>query len=165
MRDALVSELVELSPPGLTLLNFSGSSNLTKVVISPLTCCTKLADLDLSACASLDYVLIQSNSLLALNLRGCRNLSKALIHCPNLQTLQMTDCTEVQTIMLWSGVLKELDLTGTLAGYRPLAARCTAASPLPAALPLHEAQLTPRHVSLPIISPYWGACTPRPATV
>lgn len=112
LRDAFASEVVKLSPPELQVLDLKGSSNLHKFVLSPLTSCPKLTELDLSNCDNLEYVLLQSQSLRTLSIRKCTNLNKALIHCPRVNKLVITDCQNLDTLMLWSEELTELDMTG-----------------------------------------------------
>ncbi|GFR43643.1 hypothetical protein Agub_g4745 [Astrephomene gubernaculifera] len=112
LRDAFANELVKLSPPELTLVDLRGSSNLRNFVLSPMTTCPKLSDLDLSECSGLEYVLLQSQTLRSVNLRKCGGLTKALIHCPRLNKLGITDCGQLETVMLWTDELTELDLTG-----------------------------------------------------
>ncbi|MEW5312782.1 MAG: hypothetical protein WDW38_004390 [Sanguina aurantia] len=112
LRDAFASELVKLSPPELSSVDIQASRNLRNVVLSPLTACPKLMDLDCSDCPSLEYVLIQSHSLRNLSLKKCGVLTKALIHCPRLSEITITDCPNLETIMLWSDDLTKLDLTG-----------------------------------------------------
>ncbi|KAG2445624.1 hypothetical protein HXX76_000234 [Chlamydomonas incerta] len=112
LRDAFANELVKLSPPELTLIDLRGSSNLHNFNLSPMTTCPKLTDLDLSECAGLDYVLLQSQTVRSVNLRKNPAMTKALIHCPRLNKLSITDCPALETLMLWTDELTELDLTG-----------------------------------------------------
>ena len=76
LRDAFCNELVKLSPPELTSIDFRGSSNLRNFVMSPMESCPKVANLVLSDCSSLDYVMVQSQSLRSLELKGCQHLNK-----------------------------------------------------------------------------------------
>lgn len=112
LRDAFASEVVKLSPPELQVLDLKGSSNLHNFVLSPLTSCPKLIELDLSSSENLEYVLLQSQCLRTLSLKKCTNLTKALIHCPRLNKIVITDCPNLETLMLWSEELTELDMTG-----------------------------------------------------
>lgn len=112
LRDAFCNEIVKLSPPELTLVDFHGSSNLRNFVVSPMAACPKLTDLDLSESSSLDYVMVQSLSVKHVGLKKCANLTKALIHCPQLTKLVITDNPKLETVMIWSDHLTELDLTG-----------------------------------------------------
>uniref|UniRef100_A0A7S0V1B3 Uncharacterized protein n=1 Tax=Polytomella parva TaxID=51329 RepID=A0A7S0V1B3_9CHLO len=112
LRDAFANEIVKLSPPELTLIDFKGSLNLRNFVLSPIDQCPKLMDLDLSECASLGYVLLQSNSLKNLCLDKCPELTKALIHCPGLQKLSFKNCPKLETVMVWSDILAEIDMEG-----------------------------------------------------
>ncbi len=41
-----------------------------------MTACPKLTELDLSECSSLDYVMVQSQSMRTLHIRGCLNVTK-----------------------------------------------------------------------------------------
>jgi hypothetical protein len=112
LRDAFCNEIVKLSPLELWSLNLRGSCNLRNFVLSPFSACTKLTHLDLSTCASLAYVLIQSDVLQIIKLHNCSKLAKALLHCPRLTTLTITDNPQLHTAMLWSDELASLDLTG-----------------------------------------------------
>lgn len=67
---------MKLSPPELTLVDLRGSSNLHNFVLSPMTTCPKLTDLDLSECSGLEYVLLQSQTLRSVNLRKCGAMTK-----------------------------------------------------------------------------------------
>lgn len=125
LRDAFVAEVVVLSPPDLTLLDLSGSSNLHKVMLSPMTACPKLNEVNLNNCRALDYVLIQSQSATRIDISKCGAVTKVLLHCPNLQTVCLTDCPNLHTVMLWSDQLKELDLTGCT-GVHSLKLQCPA---------------------------------------
>lgn len=112
LRDAFAAEIVKLSPPELSAVNFSESLNLHNFILSPMGACPKVVDLDLSRCPTLQYVLIQSSTLRTLQLSGCNSLTKVLIHCPRLSKVSLTDCTKLDTLMLWSDEITELDLTG-----------------------------------------------------
>ena len=68
------SSLTKLVCLPLQLLH--GSTNLTKVTLSPLSACPKLQTLDLSGCSKLRTLLIQSSSLTSLNISGCSALTK-----------------------------------------------------------------------------------------
>eukprot|EP00891_Asterochloris_glomerata_P000628 jgi/Astpho2/628/fgenesh1_pm.00013_%23_18_t len=113
VRDAFVAEVAKLSPPELSKLLLRGSTNLTKVTLSPLSACPKLQTLDLSGCSKLRTLLIQSSSLTSLNISGCSALTKVLIQCPNLERLKMADCTGLKEMLLWSDKLTELDATSS----------------------------------------------------
>lgn len=76
LRDAFCNEVVKLSPPELAIINLTGSSNLRNFVVSPMTACPKLVEIDLSECSSLDNVLVQSQSVKTLHIRGCQNVTK-----------------------------------------------------------------------------------------
>eukprot|EP00983_Pelagomonas_calceolata_P013618 436503-Pelagomonas_calceolata.AAC.2 len=78
LRDAFCNEIVKLSPLELWHMDFHGSSNLRNFVLSPSTACSKLTELDLSDCRSLNYVLIQSESLTTIKLHKCIRMNKAL---------------------------------------------------------------------------------------
>ncbi|KAJ9532337.1 hypothetical protein QJQ45_010358 [Haematococcus lacustris] len=112
LRDAFCNELVKLSPVELSSLHLSGSSNLRNFVLSPATACPKLAELDLSRCNNLGYVLVQSASLRTLRLSKCPALTKVLVHCPHLVSLELTDNAQLETVMIWSDELTALDLSG-----------------------------------------------------
>lgn len=112
LRDAFCNEVVKLSPPELVKLDLRGSSNLHNFVLSPMTACPKLAELDLSECATLDYVMVQSQAIRTLVIKGCQSLTKVLIHCPHLNKVVVQDNPKLETIMIWSEDLIELDLTG-----------------------------------------------------
>ena len=60
----------------LPLQLLRGSTNLTKVTLSPLSACPKLQTLDLFGCSKLKTLLIQSSSLTSLNISGCSGLTK-----------------------------------------------------------------------------------------
>ena len=60
----------------LPLQLLRGSTNLTKVTLSPLSACPKLQTLDLFGCSKLKTLLIQSSSLTSLNISGCVGLTK-----------------------------------------------------------------------------------------
>mmetsp|Transcript_13632 Transcript_13632/g.29229 ORF Transcript_13632/g.29229 Transcript_13632/m.29229 type:complete len:153 (-) Transcript_13632:317-775(-) len=77
-----------------------------------MAACPKLTELDLSDSISLDYVMLQSQSLRTLNISKCMHVSKVLIHCPRLSKLVITNNPKLETIMIWSDELTELDLTG-----------------------------------------------------
>ena len=81
VRDAFASELFRLSPPHLKALSLRGSGNLRSLVLSPLGSCPALESADLSGCASLGYVMVQSASLKALDLSSCPSLTKVLRGC------------------------------------------------------------------------------------
>ena len=112
VRDAFTSELFCLSPRGLRRLSLPGSSNLRRVVLSPLGSCPALETLDLSNCASLEYLLLQSRSLKALNLTRCGSLAKALVHCAALAQLEAGGCCALECAAVWSDALVTLDLSG-----------------------------------------------------
>jgi len=103
---------VKLSPPELASVDVSGSHNLRNVVVSPMASCPSLTELDLSRCGSLDYVMVQSESLKTLRIVGCSELTKVLIHCPALSELALQDNPKLETILLWSDELSALDLSG-----------------------------------------------------
>lgn len=112
LRDAFCNEIVKLSPPELSLLEFRGSCNLRNFVVSPMEACPSLSQIDLSECSSLDYVMVQSQTVRTLHLQKCPKLHKALIHCPKLTEIKITDNPELETVMIWSDELTSLDLTG-----------------------------------------------------
>jgi hypothetical protein len=76
LRDAFAAEIVKLSPQELHTVDFSGSSNLHKVVVSPMTACPNLVSLNLSQCATLEYIMLQSSSLKFFDAQGCGALVK-----------------------------------------------------------------------------------------
>eukprot|EP00798_Chlamydomonas_sp_ICE-L_P023791 gene23791-9352_t len=76
LRDAFCNEIVKLSPPELTLLDLHNSCNLRNFVVSPMETCPKLTDIDLSDCSSLDYVMVQSQTVKNLQLKNCPNMTK-----------------------------------------------------------------------------------------
>ena len=110
VSDAFASEMVKLAPPELAKLSFRGSSNLTKFVLSPLTACPLLKEIDLALSPKLESVLIQSESVEKVILSRC-GVKKLLLHCKNLTTLNIEGCTSIETIMIWSDELVSLDLT------------------------------------------------------
>ena len=110
MSDAFASEMVKLAPPELAKLSFRGSSSLTKFVLSPLTACPLLKEIDLALSPKLEFVLIQSDSVEKIILSRC-GVKKLLLHCKNLSTLNIEGCTSIETIMIWSDELVSLDLT------------------------------------------------------
>lgn len=111
LRDAFPAEVVKLSPPNLKKMEFRGSANLSQFVCSPITSCLSLQAVDLSNCASLQFVLIQSANLESLNVSRCPSLGKALIQCKGLRSLNLEGCDTMHTLMLWSDSLMELDLS------------------------------------------------------
>jgi len=123
--DAFPEEVVTLSPPGLTKMEFRGSKKLTKFVCSPTTSCVSLQRLDLSRCASLRFVLLQSDSLLVVNLSKCVSLEKALVQVKNLTSVTLDGCVGVKTLMIWSDTLAELDLSAC-ENLQKLELRCPA---------------------------------------
>ena len=123
--DAFPEEVVTLSPPGLTKMEFRGSTKLTKFVCSPTTSCVSLQRLDLSRCASLRFVLLQSDSLLVVNLSKCVSLEKALVQVKNLTSVTLDGCVGVKTLMIWSDTLAELDLSAC-ENLQKLELRCPA---------------------------------------
>ena len=76
LRDAFAAEIVKLSPQELHTIDFVGSSNLHKMVLSPMSACPNLVSLSLSQCATLEYVMLQSNSLKFFDAQGCGALVK-----------------------------------------------------------------------------------------
>ncbi|GAQ84609.1 hypothetical protein KFL_001970100 [Klebsormidium nitens] len=108
LGDAFVAELVRLASPKLTRLSLRGSSLLTRVVLSPPF--PALTDLDLSACANLSYVLVQSPTLVSVNLSLCPNLTTALIQARGMTTLHLEKCPELKTLMVWSDQLTQVAL-------------------------------------------------------
>mmetsp|Transcript_17803 Transcript_17803/g.34028 ORF Transcript_17803/g.34028 Transcript_17803/m.34028 type:complete len:263 (-) Transcript_17803:359-1147(-) len=110
LRDAFPSELIKLSPPELVTLDLKGSGSLTRFMLSPPTSCPRLTTLDLSACAQLNHVLIQSLSLETVVIAKCATLNKALIQCKNLKSLVLEGCETLDTLMLWSDEIKDLEL-------------------------------------------------------
>lgn len=111
VRDAFALELFRLSPPRLKHLSLRASSNLRRLVLSPLGSCPVLDELDAGECPSLDYVMVQSNTLKTLDLGGCGSLTKALVHCPQLSKLVLKGCCSLEKAIIWSGALTELDLS------------------------------------------------------
>jgi hypothetical protein len=111
LRDAFPAEVVKLSPPNLKKMELRGSANLSQFVCSPITSCPSLQTVDLSNCASLQFVLVQSANLETLNLSRCPSLGKALIQCKGLRSLNLEGCDGLHTLMLWSDSLMELDLS------------------------------------------------------
>ena len=84
---------------------------MTRVVLSPASSLPVLTSLDLSSCTALQYVFVQSASLISLDLSGCSALAKAVLQCPKLGTLQVKGCSGLASILLWSDALKEIDLS------------------------------------------------------
>lgn len=90
LRDAFCNEIVKLSPPELFNIDFRGSSNLRNFVLSPMTACPKLTDVSLDESSTLDYVMIQSQSVKTVHLSKCANLTKVrLLDCPCHSGLSM----------------------------------------------------------------------------
>lgn len=112
VRDAFAIELVKLSPPLLQRLVLRGSQHLHRFVMSPLSSCPRLEELDLSGCPTLEYVMIQSHTLRSIHLTNCGALTKALLHCSKLSQLSITNCSKLTDLLMWSDDLTELDLTG-----------------------------------------------------
>lgn len=111
LREAFPAEVVKLSPPKLETLELRGAAKLTRFVLSPVTACPSLTNLDLNACPELGFVLIQSNTIETLNLSRCTGLKKALIQCKILRNLNMEQCDSLETVMIWSEQLMDLDLS------------------------------------------------------
>lgn len=74
--DAFAAEVVKLSPPLLKAMDMSACCHLHKLVLSPQGACPALETLNLNSCPSLEYVLVQSSSLIQLNLHNCGSLTK-----------------------------------------------------------------------------------------
>lgn len=111
MRDAFPAELIKLSPPELVTLDFHGSELLTRFVMSPQGSCPKLAELDVSSCKALEYILIQSDTLEKLHFNRCPNLKKAFIQCKSLREMQCEGCENLERLIVWSEQLMELDIS------------------------------------------------------
>mmetsp|Transcript_120 Transcript_120/g.427 ORF Transcript_120/g.427 Transcript_120/m.427 type:complete len:259 (-) Transcript_120:40-816(-) len=110
LRDGFAAEIFKLSPPELATMSFRGCDNLTKFVLSPITSCPNLEDIQLEENSNLGYVLLQSNTLYSLAINKCPNLEKILIHCKNLSQLRITKCPKLKHIMILSHELKSLNL-------------------------------------------------------
>jgi len=111
LRDAFPAELIKLSPPELTTLDLHGSELMTRFVMSPLGTCPKLAELDLSSCKQLEYILVQSESIEKLTFNRCPNLKKAFVQCKNMRELACEGCEKLERIIVWSEQLMELDIS------------------------------------------------------
>lgn len=112
VSDSFASEVVKLAPPDLAKISFRGSANLSKFVLSPLTACPLLKEVDLALSPNLEFVLIQSESVENVLLSRCGGVKKLLLHCNNLSSLNIDGCTSIETIMIWSSSLETLDLSG-----------------------------------------------------
>lgn len=111
LRDAFPEELIKLSPSNLQKIEFRGSNKLTRFVVSPIQSCPKLKTVDLSRCASLKFVLLQSESLESLDLSKCSNLEKALVQCKKATSINLDGCENLKTLMIWSDTVAELVLS------------------------------------------------------
>mmetsp|Transcript_14006 Transcript_14006/g.35948 ORF Transcript_14006/g.35948 Transcript_14006/m.35948 type:complete len:258 (-) Transcript_14006:10-783(-) len=111
LRDGFPAEIFKLSPPDLQTIHFRGCDNLTKFVLSPITSCPSLEDIELVENNAMSYVLLQSNTLASLSIHNCPSLEKALIHCKNLSSLTITKCPKLRHIMLLTDELSTLDLS------------------------------------------------------
>lgn len=111
LHDSFPAEVVKLSPPNLTTMEFRGSPRLTRFVCSPVSACPSLRAADLSHCGELRYALVQSDTLESLSFSKCAKLDKALLQCRNMSTLNLQKCASIKTLMIWSDALAELDLS------------------------------------------------------
>ena len=100
-----------MSPPDLKFIPFSGCHRLSQFISSPATCCPVLLRVELSSCASLQFVLIQSLTVRFIDLSCCLNLVKVLLQCKNLETLKLDSCFSLHTLGIRSDTLSELDLS------------------------------------------------------
>jgi len=110
--DEFVDELVKLSPPSLHKLELRGNNQLTSIQLSSPSLCPSLATFDLSWCASLAFVFVQSDSLHELKLDECSSLSKIIVHAPLLSNFSCSNCCKLDRILLWSDVLQQADMSG-----------------------------------------------------
>lgn len=108
VRDAFSSELFRLSAPQLKRLSFQGSSNLRRLVLSPLGSCPQLESLEAGECPSLDYVLVQSNTLKTLDLGACGALSKV-----GQAVLKSDSCWQVVSSCMMGCSTAQLDVCTT----------------------------------------------------
>lgn len=111
LHDSFPAEVVKLSPPNLTTMEFRGSPRLTRFVCSPASACPSLRAADLSHCGELRYALVQSDTLESLSFSKCAKLDKALLQCRSMSTLNLQKCASIKTLMIWSDALNELDLS------------------------------------------------------
>ena len=137
LNDAFPAEVVKLSPPGLTTIEFRGSPRLTRFVCSPASACPSLRDADVSRCGELRYALVQSDTLESLSFLKCAKLDKALLQCRNLSALNLEQCGSVKTLMIWSDALAELDLSAC-ASLEKLELYCPALAPEKVKMPLAQ---------------------------
>lgn len=150
VRDAFVAELVRLSPPRLRVLDLGACRHLRSVSLSPAASCPALEAVGLRACPSLQYVLIQSASLLQLDVSGCEALTKVILQCPRLASLSIRGCSSLAALLVWSDELRALDLTG--AQLKTLQLSCPALSTAESVLPqlpaCPVAEEPPRHAPI-----------------
>ena len=137
LHDAFPAEVVKLSPPGLTTIEFRGSPRLTRFVCSPASACPSLRAADVSRCGELRYALVQSDTLESLSFLKCAKLDKALLQCRNLSALNLEKCASVKTLMIWSDALAELDLSAC-ASLEKLELYCPALAPEKVKMPLAQ---------------------------
>jgi hypothetical protein len=76
LRDGFPAEIFKLSPPDLQSISFRGCDNLSKFVLSPISSCPSLDDVELADNNGLNYVLMQSNTLATLTIHNCPSLEK-----------------------------------------------------------------------------------------
>lgn len=95
------------------------SSNLTRLVLSPMGLLPNLTSLDLSECA-LSYLFLQSATLRSLNLSHDIQLAKAIIQCGALDELAMRGCISLVSLLLWSDKLAKIDLRDSLVSLSAL---------------------------------------------
>ena len=101
------------------------SSNLTRLVVSPIGMLPSLTSLDLSECA-LTYLFLQSATLRSLNLSHDIALAKAIIQCSALDDLAMRGCLSLTSLLLWSNKLVHIDLRDSLVSRSAIAHNQTA---------------------------------------
>ena len=115
--DDFIEEYLGLNPDKLKNLELRGGGGVTRFMLAPVIgagpTLPNLTTLDIGCCPNLEFVFIESNSLVKLTLHRNTVMRKCLIKCPNLEEIVdgFSDCVALEELSVWSDKLEYVDVS------------------------------------------------------
>jgi len=117
MTDDFLDEYMGLNPDKLTNLEIRGGIGVTRFFLAPVLgvgpTLPNLTTLDIGCCPNLDFVFIESDSLVTLTIHRNTVMKRCLLKCPNLEEIVdgFSDCLALEELSVWSEKLQYVDVS------------------------------------------------------